>query len=302
MIKGVKIEKEKIMYKYLTPEHKEEVRKLHEEWFPIKYDDQFYDQCLSGMKNGYFSLAAFYNIETEKKEKKEVILGLIIGQWQYTEKYLYNHVGKDVEKDINDSLDFEDEAKLFLSNRPYHDCILILSLGIIDECRKMGIGSILLKSTLNYGINTPSCVGLFLTVIKDNISGRKFYEKNGLKCVNILNNFYVIDEKKYDCHVYLKIFSKNERNMVRQHFNSMIPFKQRCLNIYIFRPFYFIVNLLVKFFRWLKELSEKFKKDKNQNKVDNKIEDKIANKVEEKVDNKVEDKVENKVDNKNEKK
>ena len=42
LLKNVKIDPSQIVYKPLTAENLEEVKKLHIEWFPVKYDDKFF--------------------------------------------------------------------------------------------------------------------------------------------------------------------------------------------------------------------------------------------------------------------
>ena len=60
-------------------------------------------------------------------------------------------------------------------------------------------------------------VGIYLNVISTNTSAKKFYEKNGLKCVNHIKDFYPVGNKVYDCDVYIKIFSKKEKELCKKY-------------------------------------------------------------------------------------
>ena len=247
-LKGIKIDPSQIVYKPLTPKDVDEVKKLHLEWFPVKYEEEIFNESILYNQGGYFSVAAFYYIETEKDKFQEVILGLVICKWLYVDKFFFETTNKDLEKQICDSIDFEEEAKFFLSREKYYLCGYIISLGVIDECRKMNIGTNMLKAILNYIIGFDFCVGIFLNVISDNFSGKKFYEKNGLVCVNHIKDFYVIEEKKYDSDVYAKIFTREEKNKRNKFFYEKMSFKDKLIKKYILRPFYFLVKILMFIF------------------------------------------------------
>ena len=196
LLKGVTIDPSRIVYKPLTPENIEQVKKLHVEWFPVKYDEEIFNQSLLYNQGRYFTVAAFYYIQTGEKEYKEIILGLIICQWVYVDEYFFKMTSEETAKTISDNLNYEEEVKLLFSQDKYYYCAYIMSLGVIDECRKMGIGSNMLRSIFNYAIYSDICVGVYLHVISSNASGKKFYEKNGFVKVNNLKDFYDIEGKK----------------------------------------------------------------------------------------------------------
>ena len=208
LLSGIKIDPNKIYYKPLGPEHYEEVKNLHKEWFPVDYPEQIFSNCLLHNQGGYMTEAAFYFLE---EENKEVILGLIICEWRWVDKFFFQFVGDNILEEINKSIDYEEEVQFFLSKQKFYISNYIVSIGVIDECRKMSIGTNLIKSALNYSISFPFCVGIYLNVIVDNFSGKKFYEKNGLICSNRLKDFYVIEDKKYDSDVYVRIFNREKK-------------------------------------------------------------------------------------------
>ena len=246
LLKGKKIDINKIYYKPLGPNDYEEVKNLHKEWFPVDYPEQLFSDSLLYNQGAFLTQGAFYFLE---EEKKEVILGLIISRWEYVNKYFFDMVGnnKNILNEINNEINYEDEAILFLSKQKYYSCIYIASLGVIDECRNMKIGTNLLKDLMNYVIYFPFCTGIYLNVITDNFSGKKFYEKNGLKCSNTLKNFYTIGDKKYDSDVYIKIFNKSEKNKAKNYQYSMMTLKQKCYKLFILKPYYLLIILFLLF-------------------------------------------------------
>ena len=248
LLKGVTIDPNRIVYKPLTPENLEEVKKLHVEWFPVKYDEEIFNQSLLYNQGRYFTVAAFYYIQTGENEYKEIILGLIICQWVYVDEYFFKMTTEETAKKISDNLNYEEEVKFLFSCDKYYYCAYIMSLGVIDECRKMGIGSNMLRSIFNYAIYSDICVGVYLHVISSNVSGKKFYEKNGFVKVNNLKDFYDIEGKKYESDVYIKIFTRKEKDSRSQYIYSMMTFKQKCINICILKPLYFIIKILMFIF------------------------------------------------------
>ena len=246
-LKGIKIDPSQIIYKPLAPKDLDEIKKLHQEWFPVKYEDEIFNQSILYNQGAYFTVGAYYYIETEKGKYQELILGLILCQWIYANKFFFQTTSKDLEKEISDALNYEQEAKLFLSKEKFYYCAYILSVGVVDECRKMNIATKMLKSILNYAIGFDLCVGVYLTVISDNFSAKKFYEKNGMVCVNHIENFYDVEEKKYPCDVYVKIFTRKEKDKCLEQFSKMMTFKQRIMRN-ILKMFYFLVKIFMLVF------------------------------------------------------
>jgi ribosomal protein S18 acetylase RimI-like enzyme len=210
----------------------------------VDYPEAIFSNCLLNNQGGYMTEAAFYFLE---EENKEVILGLIICEWRWVDKFFFQFVGDNILEEINKSIDYEEEVQFFLSKQKFYTSVYIVSIGVIDECRKMNIGTNLIKSALNYAISFPFCVGIFLNVIVDNFSGKKFYEKNGLICSNRLKDFYVIEDKKYDSDVYVRIFNREKKNLARKYQYNFLNLKQKIFKLFIMEPFYFMVKLFLIF-------------------------------------------------------
>ena len=260
LLKGVTIDKEKIFYKAIGLDDYEEVKKLHKEWFPVPYNEEFYENIFKKNNGQYDTVGAYYPLDIGEGKIKNVLLGLIIIQWRYVNKYFFDIVGKEVSEEINRSIDYEEEISFLFTKYPSYFCLYVMTLGVIDECRKMNIGTKLLKSVLNYGINVPYCLGVYLNVIENNFSGIKFYEKNGMTKTKHLTDFYEIDGKKYNSESFVMIYSREQKNKARSYRFSQMKWYRKLYKILILKPFYFLVKILLMIFlcRWF---SKKVKTD-----------------------------------------
>ena len=248
LLKGLKIDPSQIVYKNLAPEHIEEIKKLYIEWYPIKYQDKYFEDVFVKNNGAFFTLGAYYKVKIGENDYKEALLGLIVGCWNLVDKYFFENTDKSLAKEIIDSLNYEDEVKFFLSKYKNYFTFYIHSIGVIDECRKMGVGTQLLKSVLNVAIANTFCVGIYLNVISTNNSGKKFYEKNKLKCIKQIKGFYDIDGQKYDSDIYVRIFTRNEKTLRDNYNKSKMPFKAKLLYYCLKKPFYFIVYIFMLVF------------------------------------------------------
>ena len=87
-----------------------------------------------------------------------------------------------------------------------------MTIGVIDECRKLGIGTYLLKATMNAVLlNTnfkETCKIIYLHVAAYNEIALRFYERNGfLKCKTLIE-WYEIFDKPYDAIILYKALTE----------------------------------------------------------------------------------------------
>ena len=244
LLKGVKLDPNKIYYKPLGPEHYEEVQNLHKEWFPVEYPKELFDNSLLHNEGGYIAQGAFYFLE---EAKKEIILGLIITEWRVVNKSFVDMIDKNTLNELNKSITYEEEVQLYLSKRKYYFINYIASIGVIDECRKMNIGTNLINYIFNYSLYFPLCIGVYLHVISDNTIGKKFYDKIGMTCSGYLEKFYKIGDKRFPSNVYVKIYSKKDKNFVRKKQIEMLTLKQKCALYLIWKPYFLLVKLFMIF-------------------------------------------------------
>lgn len=75
----------------------------------------------------------------------------------------------------------------------------IMTLGVVDECRRFGLGTKLLNQVIKViNENWMNCEVIYLHVVDYNESALKFYERNNFRTLKRIKNHYVIFEKMYD--------------------------------------------------------------------------------------------------------
>eukprot|EP01016_Furgasonia_blochmanni_P032080 TRINITY_DN33113_c0_g1_i1.p1 TRINITY_DN33113_c0_g1~~TRINITY_DN33113_c0_g1_i1.p1 ORF type:complete len:205 (-),score=32.28 TRINITY_DN33113_c0_g1_i1:60-614(-) len=87
--------------------------------------------------------------------------------------------------------------------------LYILTLGVVNEVRKLGIGSILIRKIVEEG--RANYVGrklryVYLHVVDYNKTARSFYERNGFYLVGRKREHYTIFDNSYDALVYALYF------------------------------------------------------------------------------------------------
>jgi ribosomal protein S18 acetylase RimI-like enzyme len=87
----------------------------------------------------------------------------------------------------------------------------IMTLGVIDECRQFGLGTMLLEHTCReIATCYTDCEIIYLHVVTYNNSAIKFYtEKNGFLVCKTEKDHYVIFEQDYDAIVLYKMLDRS---------------------------------------------------------------------------------------------
>lgn len=154
----------------------EDVHALHAEWFPVNYSDEFFE-----------SIVSEDDVVTVCAELESKIVGMATVAIRRAETR-YNFEG-----DLLPYLGLEAPGD---SNSP--SIAYILTLGIVDELRGLGIASDLLETAIaRTRACDPSCAVIFLHVIEYNRTAMKLYEKNAFKRFKTEPNFYKIGETWY---------------------------------------------------------------------------------------------------------
>jgi ribosomal protein S18 acetylase RimI-like enzyme len=168
----------------------DEIRLLHKEWFPIDYSQEFFDLILKGKTK---SLVAEIKVTKPNRVTQHIVIGCIL--------YSFRHANsKYMSYSISDYL----TQKL---------SIYILTIGVINEFRKMGIATKLLNEVIRLNAENNRLKYIYLHVISYNKSAQNFYKKNTFFLVKIKKNHYTIDEKNYDAFVYARYVNGANRPM-----------------------------------------------------------------------------------------
>ncbi|XP_039543070.1 N-alpha-acetyltransferase 60 isoform X2 [Pimephales promelas] len=165
----------------------ERIKVLCGEWFPIEYPDSWYHDITSNKK--FFSLAATY---------RGGIVGMIVAEIKSRTK-----VHKEYYPSKPPVLLTQQSAYIFIhqdgdilaSSFPVETQVAyILSLGVVKEFRKHGVGSLLLDSLKEHISTTAQdhCKAIYLHVLTTNNTAIHFYENRDFKQHHYLPYYYSI--------------------------------------------------------------------------------------------------------------
>ena len=236
-----KITPDKIIYKPLTEANLQEIKNLHKEWFPIEYDDDYFKKIFINKSLSYFTIGAFYNLETENNTNKEIIIGMALCEYRPVTDYFIKHTSREAIKEINDNIDFNEEVSSYLKCQDYN-CVYIMTIGVLDEYRKLHIGSSLIKKIIDVALQDNLCVGIYLDVISYNNTAMIFYEKNGFKKITTIKNYYNIEGNFYESKVFLKVFTRKEKDEFRRKNYSL---GKKLINFFIFMPINAMYKIII---------------------------------------------------------
>jgi len=167
---------------FVSESELEEIRQLHYEWFPVLYNDEFYNSIVTG---GGFAGGDVITVVACMKSDPKKILGLITIAIRRNEKQ-YNPAG-----DLMKELGYPDDDGGHNKNVAY-----ILTLGVVDELRRKGVGKVLLDEGIRKVEETdPNCIAVFLHVIEYNKPAMKFYLRQKFVKFSKYDNFYFFDDK-----------------------------------------------------------------------------------------------------------
>ncbi|KAF4116184.1 hypothetical protein G5714_003673 [Onychostoma macrolepis] len=141
----------------------ERIKVLCGEWFPIEYPDSWYHDITSNKK--FFSLAATF---------RGGIVGMIVAEIKSRTKV------------------HKEDGDILASSFPVDTQVAyILSLGVVKEFRKHGIGSLLLDSLKEHISTTAQdhCKAIYLHVLTTNNTAIHFYENRDFKQHHYLPEF-----------------------------------------------------------------------------------------------------------------
>ncbi|KAE8691114.1 putative EXORDIUM like 2 [Hibiscus syriacus] len=89
------------------------------------------------------------------------------------------------------------------SSRVDQNLVYILTLGIVDAYRNLGIATELIREVIKYASSIPVCCAVYLHVISYNNPAIHFYTRMSFKCVRRLHGFYLIRGQHYDSYMFV---------------------------------------------------------------------------------------------------
>ena len=142
-----------IRFRSIVPNDFESIRELHEEFFPVKYNDSFYIDSCNG--KGMRGQPLYTCIACDEEDN---VIGFLFGQFF--------------------DLSSCEEHFIIDSKCKVNDVFYILTLGVRQEYRRTGLASELLKKCCLFASSNTHCGAVYLHVLYTNMSAIQFYEKN----------------------------------------------------------------------------------------------------------------------------
>ena len=183
-----------IYYEPIKEEFLDDIVDLHKEWFPFLYDRDYFKKYI--VKKHSVAIGAFLKIGL-----KVYLIGCALGEIIPEQKFKNILPGVLVERSWYD---------VFSS---WVDCGYLHSLGVIDEYRKLSVGTRLLE-LFTEEMKKRNVVVLYLNIIIHNNSAIKFIESNNWHFFGKEKNYYKYRDNLYDSKVYYYILDMNWCNVI----------------------------------------------------------------------------------------
>lgn len=119
------------------------------------------------------------------------------------------------------------QALLVPDKTRFRRLFYIMTLGTVEEHRKTGLASVLLRWIESLVQQDPLCGGIYLHVIAYNESAIRFYERLGFYRVEEIPDYYEIDGQKYASYLYAKYFHGN-----RGHWDLVRVVRQALMSLW----------------------------------------------------------------------
>jgi ribosomal protein S18 acetylase RimI-like enzyme len=148
---------ERLSYRCIMPKDRERIQLLHEEWFPVAYQDDFYDNLVLG-RMLTTNNPLYTNLMCNKQDEiKACLVGMSV---QGTKLNLASR-------------------QLLLPDWPHrHErAFYIMTLGTVPEFRHMGLATSLIDELVQVVQSDRECGAMYLHVITSNQSAIRFYER-----------------------------------------------------------------------------------------------------------------------------
>ncbi|XP_042047133.1 histone acetyltransferase MCC1-like [Salvia splendens] len=170
-----------IAYRPIQPSDLVILERTHGELFPIRYETEFFQNVVNGQ-----DIVSWGAVDRSRPdEQSDELVGFV------TVRII---PAKDSE--IEDLLSFD-------ASKTDQTLVYILTLGVIDSYRNLGIAGSLIHEVTKYASNLSSCRAVYLHVISYNNPAIHLYKKMSFQCVRRLYNFYYINGQHFDSYLFV---------------------------------------------------------------------------------------------------
>jgi ribosomal protein S18 acetylase RimI-like enzyme len=205
----------KLVLRPIHPSDRQEIQTLHETWFPVRYQDDFYEELVNhrmvNTGNPLFTSCCVLQHSDLEACGKEEIAACVVGAFVNRTK-------------------LSDELQSLLISNPerYTQLFYIMTLGTVTHYRQSGLGTTMIQRCIEEVERHPECGVLYLHVITFNEPAIRFYEKLGFYRVQEIPDYYTIDDVNHSCYLYARYFNGMQKCCV---YYSEYEYSQRSLTL-----------------------------------------------------------------------
>lgn len=179
-------------FRSLQPSDREIIQQLHEEWFPVRYEPEFYQELCD--KHTFLGDPVVSWVALDPRGN---ICGCLVGQ-------MISHTK------ISQRL----QKTMIQSNKQHSKLFYIMTLGVRDDYRQRGLGTRLMDECCQRVVEPdPQCGAIFLHVITYNQPAIRFYERLEFRRIDELPDYYQIEKIHYNCYLYARFFHGNYNSL-----------------------------------------------------------------------------------------
>lgn len=170
-----------ISYRPIRPSDLEILEQLHTDVFPIRYESEFFQNVVNGR-----DIVSWAAVDRNRPDgHADELIGFVTARIVLVR-----------DSEIVDLLRYD-------SSKPDQTLVYILTLGVVESYRNLGIASALIREVIKYGASIPTCRAVYLHVISYNNPAIFLYRKMSFKCVRRLHGFYLINGQHYDSYLFV---------------------------------------------------------------------------------------------------
>ncbi|CAK9138422.1 unnamed protein product [Ilex paraguariensis] len=170
-----------ICYRPIRPSDLEVLEKIHGDLFPIRYESEFFHNVVNGRE-----VVSWGAVDRSRPNgQSDELIGFVTARIVLAK-----------ESEVEDLLRFD-------PSKSDQRLVYILTLGVVESYRNLGIASSLIQEVIKYASNIPNCQAVYLHVISYNNSAIHLYQKMSFQCVRRLHAFYFINGQHYDAYLFI---------------------------------------------------------------------------------------------------
>ncbi|KAJ6360437.1 hypothetical protein OIU77_004453 [Salix suchowensis] len=170
-----------ICYRPIQPCDLEILERIHADIFPIRYESEFFQSVVH--ERDIVSWAAVDR--SQPNGHSDELIGFVTARIVLAK-----------ETEIGDLLRYD-------PSKPDQTLVYILTLGVVESYRNLGIARSLIRQVIKYASSVPACRAVYLHVISYNVPAIHLYKKMSFKCIRRLQDFYLINGQHYDSFLFV---------------------------------------------------------------------------------------------------